>query len=60
MNDRPAQAKERTVAAQGVRSATVKGMSHMYDLTMNSIAGEPVALEQYRGQVSLIVNVASA
>jgi glutathione peroxidase-family protein len=35
-------------------------MSHMYDLTMSSITGEDVPLAQYRDQVSLIVNVASA
>jgi glutathione peroxidase-family protein len=35
-------------------------MSKIYDLTMNSIEGEPVALDQYRGKVSLVVNVASA
>jgi glutathione peroxidase-family protein len=34
-------------------------MSHMYDLTMSSITGDDVALEQYRNQVCLIVNVAS-
>jgi glutathione peroxidase-family protein len=32
----------------------------MYDLTMNSIGGEPVSLDRYRDQVCLIVNVASA
>jgi glutathione peroxidase-family protein len=35
-------------------------MSKFYDLTMASITGEPVAFEQYRNQVALIVNVASA
>ena len=34
-------------------------MSQIYDLTLPSITGEPVALEQYRGKVLLIVNVAS-
>ncbi len=34
-------------------------MSHMYDLTMNSITGEAVDLSTYRGTVCLIVNVAS-
>ena len=34
-------------------------MSQMYDLTVPSINGEPVALEQYRGNVLLITNVAS-
>jgi glutathione peroxidase-family protein len=34
-------------------------MSHLYDLTMRSITGEEVHLSDYRGQVVLIVNVAS-
>jgi glutathione peroxidase-family protein len=34
-------------------------MSQMYDLTLPSIHGEPVALEQFRGKVLLIINVAS-
>ena len=35
-------------------------MSHIYDLTMRSITGEEVSLADYRGQVLLIVNLASA
>ena len=34
-------------------------MNDMYDLTMNSITGEPVSFADYRGKVCLIVNVAS-
>ena len=34
-------------------------MSHMFDLTMTSIGGDPVSLGEYRDKVSLIVNVAS-
>ena len=34
-------------------------MSDMYDLTMKSIAGEDVNLADYRGQVLLLVNVAT-
>ena len=34
-------------------------MSDMYDLTMKLITGEDVNLADYRGQVLLIVNVAS-
>ena len=34
-------------------------MSDMYDLTMTSITGESVNLADYRGQVLLLVNVAS-
>ncbi len=35
-------------------------MSHMYDISMQSITGEQVSLADYRGKVALIVNVASA
>jgi glutathione peroxidase-family protein len=35
-------------------------MSQLYDLTMQSITGDDVALGGYRGKVLLIVNVASA
>ena len=35
-------------------------MSHLYDLTMRSISGEEVSLADYKGQVLLIVNLASA
>lgn len=34
-------------------------MSHLYDLTMQSITGEDVNLADYRGKALLIVNVAS-
>lgn len=34
-------------------------MSRFYDFTMRSITGDDVSLEQYRGSVVLIVNVAS-
>ena len=37
----------------------VPAMSHMYDLTMESITGEPVDLGTYRNTVCLVVNVAS-
>ncbi len=35
-------------------------MEPVYHFSANSLAGAPVALEQYRGQVLLIVNTASA
>ena len=35
-------------------------MAHIYDLSMPSIAGDPVDLGDYRGKVLLLVNVASA
>ena len=35
-------------------------MSKIYDFTANSLAGDPVALKRFEGQVLLIVNTASA
>jgi glutathione peroxidase len=35
-------------------------MSAIYDFTANSLAGEPVPLKRFEGQVLLIVNTASA
>ncbi len=35
-------------------------MDSMYDFTANALDGKPVKLEQFRGQVLLIVNTASA
>lgn len=35
-------------------------MSTIYNFTANSLAGEPVSLDTYRGKVLLIVNTASA
>ncbi len=34
-------------------------MSAFHDLVMTSITGEPVAFNQYAGQLCLVVNVAS-
>jgi len=34
-------------------------MASMYDLKVNSISGEEIALSQFEGQLSLVVNVAS-
>ncbi len=34
-------------------------MASMHDFTMPSIAGEDVALSEFEGQLSLVVNVAS-
>jgi glutathione peroxidase-family protein len=34
-------------------------MSSLQHLVMDSIDGKPVAFEQYKGHVSLVVNVAS-
>lgn len=38
----------------------MNAMATLYDFEALSIAGQPVALEQYRGKVLLIVNTASA
>lgn len=34
-------------------------MSAFHDLTMSSITGDDISFEAYRGQVCLVVNVAS-
>jgi glutathione peroxidase-family protein len=34
-------------------------MSSFHELTMDSIAGDPVSFDRYKGQASLVVNVAS-
>ncbi len=34
-------------------------MSEFYNLSANSLRGEPIAFEQYKGKVVLVVNVAS-
>jgi glutathione peroxidase-family protein len=34
-------------------------MTHFHELTMTSIEGEQIPLERFRGQVCLVVNVAS-
>ena len=40
--------------------ATVSAMTHFHDLEMTSITGEQVSFNQYKGNLALIVNVASA
>ena len=43
-----------------VAAATLGGaVTSFYDLEMNTLAGKPADLSQYRGTVSLVVNVAS-
>ena len=34
-------------------------MTHFHDIEMTSITGEPLAFKQYKGQICLVVNVAS-
>jgi hypothetical protein len=50
---------DRTRVPDGADVGYGDAMSQMYDLTLPSIHGEPVALEQFRGKVLLIINVAS-
>src|SRR5450432_2269893 len=40
-------------------SAVVFGASNAYEFTMNSIEGKSVALTEFKGKVTLFVNVAS-
>lgn len=35
-------------------------MTNFHEMTMESLEGEQVSFDQYQGQVSLVVNVASA
>ena len=48
-----------SATAVGTFNATATAMAGVFDFTMNSLNGESVDLEQYRGRVVLIVNVAS-
>ncbi len=48
-----------TAAAVGNIDATATEMASIFEFTMNSLDGESVDLERYRGEVVLIVNVAS-
>lgn len=34
-------------------------MTHFHELEMLSITGEPLTFKQYKGQICLVVNVAS-
>jgi glutathione peroxidase-family protein len=49
------------ICKTGIAGETKKEDASMsiYSFTMNDIDGKPVSLEQYRGQVMMIVNVAS-
>ncbi len=47
------------LAGLGAISASLPAAQNIHDFTLNSIEGQPVPLAQYRGQVVLIVNVAS-
>jgi glutathione peroxidase len=47
------------VSAQQPRGASGGVVTSMYDLQAMSLDGKPVNLAQYRGKVSLVVNVAS-
>jgi glutathione peroxidase-family protein len=38
----------------------VPGMAAFHDFVMNSIAGDQVSFDRFRGQMCLVVNVASA
>jgi glutathione peroxidase len=48
-----------TLAAQQPGAASGGKVTSFYDLTINALDGKPGNLAQYRGKVSLVVNVAS-
>ena len=46
---------------EGLRSSNYVGaMTNFHDLEMTSITGEQVNFDQYKGNLALVVNVASA
>ncbi|XP_017781873.1 PREDICTED: phospholipid hydroperoxide glutathione peroxidase, mitochondrial-like [Nicrophorus vespilloides] len=45
--------------AQAVADESWKTAESIYEFTVNNIKGEPVSLEEYKGHVCIIVNVAS-
>src|SRR5688500_8123442 len=47
-------------AAQQTRGASEGAVTSFYDLKTMTLNGKPVSLADYRGKVSLVVNVASA
>jgi len=47
------------IAGYGEEQKTEGKLASVYDFTMNDIDGKPVKLEEFRGKVLLIVNVAS-
>jgi glutathione peroxidase len=47
------------MSAQQPRSSATGGAMSFYDLKSNTLDGKPANLAQYKGQVSLVVNVAS-
>jgi glutathione peroxidase len=47
-------------AAQSQRTISSMTAANLYDFDVTRIDGQPVSLAQYRGQVMLIVNTASA
>jgi glutathione peroxidase len=49
----------RAALADEVQRAEAGAEGSLYDLATHSLAGEPVELARYRGQVALVVNVAS-
>lgn len=44
----------------GTRTNYVARMTNFHDLEMTSITGEQVSFDQYKGNLALVVNVASA
>lgn len=43
-----------------LNSQYAAAMTHFHDLEMTSITGEQVSFDQYKGNLALVVNVASA
>ncbi len=50
----------RTASAWAGTTDYVADMTNFHDLEMTSITGEQVSFDQYKGNLALVVNVASA
>jgi hypothetical protein len=49
-----------TASTPARKTGYVADMTNFHDLEMTSITGEQVAFDQYKGNLALVVNVASA
>ena len=49
-----------TASAPARTTGYVADMTNFHDLEMTSITGEQVSFDQYKGNLALVVNVASA
>ena len=55
----PAPAAQETPAPEAAEATTTAAKKSVHDFALNDIDGQPVELDKYKGQVLLLVNVAS-